>query len=91
MSDDMWPWEEMPLTAPDTKPKERTPVMDPVIKMLGYFAYEHLPVELQGVSKQVHMLAHEIHSILPPGAEKTAGYRKLLEAKDCFVRALLDK
>ena len=26
---------------------------------------------------------------LPDGAEKSAGLRKLLEAKDCFVRAAL--
>jgi hypothetical protein len=28
-----------------------------------------------------------MESILPAGAEKSAGLRKLLEAKDCFVRA----
>jgi hypothetical protein len=28
---------------------------------------------------------------LPPGPELTAGLRKLLEAKDCFVRAKLDR
>jgi hypothetical protein len=28
---------------------------------------------------------------LPPGPEVTAGLRKLLEAKDCFVRASLPK
>jgi hypothetical protein len=27
---------------------------------------------------------------LPEGAELTAGLRKLLEAKDCFVRSALD-
>lgn len=27
---------------------------------------------------------------LPNGPEKSAGLRKLLEAKDCFVRAALD-
>jgi hypothetical protein len=28
---------------------------------------------------------------LPDGSEKSAGMRKLLEAKDCFVRAMLIK
>lgn len=28
---------------------------------------------------------------LPESAEKTAGLRKLLEAKDCFVRARMEK
>jgi len=29
--------------------------------------------------------------VLPDGPELTSGLRKLLEAKDCFVRAALDK
>ena len=31
----------------------------------------------------------EFSSILPDGEEKSTGLRKLLEAKDCFVRAAL--
>jgi hypothetical protein len=50
-----------------------------------------LPVILQGVSKPVAELAQLMDSVLPDGAEKSAGIRKLLEAKDCFVRAALDK
>ena len=34
-------------------------------------------------------LARELDAQLPDGAEKSAGLRKLLEAKDCFVRATL--
>lgn len=58
----------------------------PIIK---YFAYEHLPVALQSVSASVGILARQMEEQLPDGPEKSAGLRKLLEAKDCFVRAKL--
>lgn len=57
--------------------------------ILQYFAYQHLPVHLQDVSKSICDLAHEMDEKLPDGPEKTVGMRKLLEAKDCFVRAAL--
>lgn len=57
--------------------------------LIRYFAYEHLPVHLQAVSKPVGDLAREMDRYLPDGPEKTAGLRKLLEAKDCLVRAQL--
>lgn len=56
-----------------------------------YFVYEHLPPHLQEVSKPLAELAKLMDETLPDGAEKSAGMRKLLEAKDCFVRAALDK
>jgi hypothetical protein len=58
---------------------------------LRYFAYSHLPERLQEVSQPLATLAVHMDSTLPDGAEKSAGMRKLLEAKDCFVRAALDK
>ena len=48
------------------------------------------PEPLQIVSKWCYSLAAEMDAMLPEGAEKTAGLRKLLEAKDCFVRAELE-
>lgn len=54
-----------------------------------YFVFEHLPAHLQGVSKPIAELAELMDKSLPDGAEKSAGMRKLLEAKDCFVRAKL--
>jgi hypothetical protein len=56
-----------------------------------YFVYEHLPPHLQEVSKPLSELAKLMDETLPDGAEKSTGMRKLLEAKDCFVRAALDK
>jgi len=56
-----------------------------------FFSYEHLPPRLQEVSKPLYELAKLMEDTLPDGPEKSAGMRKLLEAKDCFVRAKLDK
>ena len=60
-------------------------------KLIKYFKYSHLPKHLQIVSKPVCELAEAMDISLPEGVEKTVGLRKLLEAKDCFVRACLDK
>jgi hypothetical protein len=57
---------------------------------IKYFAYEHLPAKLQEVSKPIAELARLMEETLPDGPEKSAGMRKLLEAKDCFVRSKLD-
>ena len=56
-----------------------------------FFAYEHLPVKLQRVSKAIAEVAYAMDDALPDCAEKSAGLRKLLEAKDCFVRAELER
>ena len=60
-------------------------------RLLKWFEYGHLPPHLQEVSKQMADVAVEMDTQLPDGAEKTAGLRKLLEAKDCFVRAKLEE
>jgi hypothetical protein len=59
--------------------------------ILKYFKYEHLPLHLQEVSKPFCDLTREIDVKYPNCAEKSAGLRKLLEAKDCIVRAALEK
>lgn len=59
-------------------------------RLMQFFKFEHLPPNLQEPSKSCVELAKKIDDTLPEGAEKTAGLRKLLEAKDCFVRALLE-
>jgi hypothetical protein len=56
---------------------------------IQFFEYLHLPERLQKVSKPIYDLAHLMEDTLPDGPEKSAGMRKLLEAKDCFVRAAL--
>lgn len=59
--------------------------------IMQYFEYSHLPVHLQEVSKPLGDLGKVMDDFLPDCAEKSAGLRKLLEAKDCFVRAVLFK
>lgn len=59
--------------------------------ILKYFKYDHLMGPLQEVSKPIGELAKLMDETLPDGAEKSAGLRKLLEAKDCLVRAKLDQ
>jgi len=56
-----------------------------------YFEYGHLPAHLQEVSAPCGDLAQAMIDALPDGPELSAGLRKLLEAKDCFVRAALDR
>jgi hypothetical protein len=71
--------------------------------ILQFFSYEHLPPKLQAVSKPFCDLAHAvvkgdnvpetgtvtIGGPLPRNPERTVALRKLLEAKDAAVRALL--
>lgn len=62
--------------------------MDP---MMQFFAYEHLPAHLQEISKPFSDMAKQIVENLPRNPERTVALRKLLEAKDCAVRAKLYK
>lgn len=60
--------------------------MEPIMQ---FFAYEHLPAALQEVSAPFGKLAEAIVITLPRNPERTVALRKLLEAKDCCVRAKL--
>ena len=57
--------------------------------ILKYFEFAHLPPHLQAISQPFHTLAWQLQATLPEGPEKESGFRKLLEAKDCMVRAQL--
>lgn len=70
------------------KPAERGPT-EQLYPVIRYFAFEHLPAHLQAVSKPFAELAAKMVYECEPGPEVSAGLRKLLEAKDCFVRAKL--
>ena len=59
--------------------------------LLQFFAYSHLPAHLQAVSAPFGALANQLFETLPENPETTTALRKLLEAKDCAVRALLFK
>lgn len=58
-------------------------------EIFKFFEYEHLPPHLQEVSKVFCDAALWMKENLDPSAERSAGLRKLLEAKDCAVRARL--
>ena len=59
--------------------------------ILEFFEYDHLPPHLQMVSGQFKAMAETMVENLGEGPETTVGLRKLLEAKDCFVRQAVKK
>jgi hypothetical protein len=74
--------------------KSTTEANEPVVHpdadpLLQFFNFRHLPPALQEVSRKFCALASLIVAELPSNAERTVALRKLLEAKDCAVRAVL--
>jgi hypothetical protein len=65
------------------------PLHPAVEALLRFFEYEHLPLHLREVSEPFCSVAHEMAARLESSAETTTCLRKLLEAKDCAVRAAL--
>lgn len=62
--------------------------LEPLDPILQHFQFDHLQQEdTRKASKHCAALALVASLNLPRCAERTAGLRKLLEAKDCFVRA----
>lgn len=59
-------------------------------RMLQWFKFSHLPPKLQKASWPYAVLAIQLVKQLPQNAERTVALRKLLESKDCAVRALLE-
>jgi len=61
--------------------------------ILKYFEYNHLSKKLQKISKPFKELAYFIRYNIPDSVlsdeERDMALRKLLEAKDCAVRAAL--
>lgn len=63
----------------------------PTEPIMQFFAHAHLPPHLAEVSRPFGVLAIKIVEELPRNPERTVALRKLLEAKDAAVRALLFK
>lgn len=59
--------------------------------IMQFFAYTHLPARLQTISAPFGNLAEAMVISLPRNPERTVALRKLLEAKDAAVRALVAK
>lgn len=57
--------------------------------IMQFFAYGHLPPNLQEISRPFHDMAQNIMHSIPRNPERTVALRKLLEAKDATVRAHL--
>jgi hypothetical protein len=58
---------------------------------MQFFDYAHLLPALQDYSRPFYELAHWVVDTLPHNAERTTCLRKILEAKDCGVRAFIAK
>lgn len=69
----------------------RDVLLDEQDELMSRFAYGHLPPALQDVSKPFSDLAGIVVLIgRGPSFDRVTCLRKLLEAKDCAVRAALD-
>ena len=56
-------------------------------QLMQFFTWEDVPANAQATAKAIALIAQELDRDMPECAEKTAGLRKLLECRDCFVRA----
>ncbi len=59
--------------------------------IMQFFAFSHLPPVLAKVSEPFAVLASHIVVTCPRNPERTVALRKLLEAKDACVRAVVAK
>ena len=64
-------------------------MLESVERILSYFVDEHLPLYLQRVSKSVDDLAWDVAAQYPQNDELEMALRKLLEAKECLLRAVV--
>ena len=67
---------------------EKSVEEDPILRYL--IPNTNLPEHLIAIADYCGGLAQRMLDRVPRSAERTAGFRKLLEAKDCFVRAALN-
>lgn len=63
--------------------------MDAPEHILQFFSFEHLSGDLRAASEPFCELAREIVEWIPRNPERTVALRKLLEAKDAAVRAVV--
>lgn len=75
----------------DAKPLFRETVQDqiPNEPLLRFFHFGHLPPPLRDISVSYAIMASLIVENVPRSPERTVAPRKLLESKDCAVRAAL--
>lgn len=61
-----------------------------VAGLLRHFGWTHLADSLRDVSAALGVTAMRVAELLPDSPELTVALRKLIEAKDCAVRAAVD-
>lgn len=57
--------------------------------LLQFFAYRDLPMHLHAIANDFKDMATLLVETLPRNAERTVALRKLLESRDCALRALM--
>lgn len=78
------------IDGPEPREEAQKRLHPSIESLLRFFAYAHLPERLQDVSIGFCILAYDLaHDDQLDGPELTVALRKLLEAKDCAVRAAL--
>lgn len=58
--------------------------------MMKWLSHEHLPEELKTVVYQYRALGEYLCNAALAGPERTVALRKLVESKDCAVRAIIE-
>jgi hypothetical protein len=93
---------EPPMAACHLPPDQATALADALLErnlagldridpILQFFAYDHLPAHLQAVSRPFGLLARRLVVDAPRNPERAVALRKLLEARDAAVRAVLHR
>ena len=82
-----WDKYKQPITAISVHSEDH--IMDANEPILQFFEYSHLRTDLQDISRPFCELAAWIVESMPRNPERTVCLRKLLEAKDAGVRAML--
>jgi len=59
--------------------------------LMQFFVWDHLPSHLRVISQPFGELAQRLVETVPANLERSEALRKLLEAKDCAVRAAVYK
>jgi hypothetical protein len=59
--------------------------------ILRHFDYDYMSGPLRDIAEPFKVMAIELDKRLPECAEKSAGLRKLLEARECFIRAKMEE
>lgn len=65
------------------------PIAEEIAETFAHFSYDHLPPHLQDVSKDFHNLAEKTIDRAPGALQTLRALERLLEAKDCAVRAVI--